>query len=449
MSNHIITRFAPSPTGNLHIGSVRTALFNYLFSKSNDGKYLLRIDDTDKTRSTKAYEDNIVNGFKSLGLNWDNPKLIRQSERTAVYKKYLQKLLDENKAFISKENDVKEGDRAEVIRLKNPNKKVTFSDLIRNEVEFDTTELGDFVIAKSLEEPIYHFASVVDDFEMGITHVIRAEEHLSNTPRQILIQEAIGANRPIYAHIPMILAPDRSKLSKRHGATALTDYFEKGYLQEAIINYLAFLGWNPGGERELYSLEELIKTFDMTKVQKAAAIFNIEKLDWFNREYITKLSDKDFIEHSKSFIPEWLSADSPQFKKLLPLLKEKITVFSEIKTIFENVNELGFVQKLNNFAPDLLLWKKNPSREVAHKHILFVKEAIENIQDSDDTFTAETIKNALWKYAEENGKGDVLWPLRVALTGQEKSPDPFTSATILGKQESLKRIDLALAKLNC
>ena len=454
----IVTRFAPSPTGNLHIGGVRTALFNYLFTRNNDGKYLLRIDDTDKARSTKAFENNIIDGFKNIGLNWDNNNILRQSERTEIYSKYLKKLIDEGKAYVSKEAVVEEGGRAEVIRLKNPNKKISFDDLIRDHVEFDTTDLGDFVIAKSLSEPIYHFASVIDDFEMGITHVIRAEEHLSNTPRQILIQEAIGANRPIYAHIPMILAPDRSKLSKRHGATALTDYLEKGYLKEAIINYLAFLGWNPGGEREIYSLDELIKIFDISKVQKAAAIFNIEKLDWYNREYIGKLSNEDFINYSKPFIPEWLSVEGPQFKRLLPLLREKIVVFSDIEKMFAPNSEFGFIRSLNDYTCNELLWKKNPDREVARKHLSYAKEIIQkidtelnlnlsNVANGTDSFTSDSIKNSLWKYAEENGKGDVLWPLRMALTGQEKSPDPFVSAAILGKEESLRRIDLALVKL--
>src|SRR3989338_1934945 len=186
-------RFAPSPTGFLHIGGVRTALFNFLFAKKNGGLYYLRIDDTDKERSKKEYEEEIIAGFQKLGLLWDNKEIIRQSERLILYKKYLEKLLTEDKAYISNETNVKEGERAEVIRLRNPNKKIEFEDLVRGKVVFDTSELGDFVIAKSLDEPIYHFASVIDDLEMAITHVIRAEEHLSNTPRQILIQEAVGA----------------------------------------------------------------------------------------------------------------------------------------------------------------------------------------------------------------------------------------------------------------
>ncbi len=441
----VITRFAPSPTGNLHIGSIRTALFNYLFTKKNDGQYLLRIDDTDKMRSKKEYEENILEGFKKVGLLWDNERLIRQSERTAIYKKYIEKLLAEDRAFISKEKDVAEGERAEVIRLRNPNKEVIFSDLIRGEVKFNTTELGDFVIAKSLEEPIYHFANVVDDFEMMITHVIRAEEHLSNTPRQILIQEAIGAPRPIYGHIPMILAPDRSKLSKRQGATALTDYIENGYLPEAILNYLAFLGWNPGGEQEIFSLSELVKIFDLEKVQKAGAIFSIEKLNWYNHQYISKSSDEDLTAHASIFVPEWMITSSDIFKRLLPTLREKIITLKDISTLLTADGELGFVHKTHDYRSDHLLWKKNPVAETAHSHLTQVRQLLEAL--SEDSFLTDFIKGAIWDYVEANGKGDVLWPLRMALTGQDRSPDPFTCAFILGKEESLKRIDNALQKL--
>lgn len=441
----VITRFAPSPTGNLHIGGVRTALFNYLFTKKYSGTYLLRIDDTDKTRSSRDYEKNIIDGFTELGLLWDNKELIRQSERTDIYRKHIEKLIAEDKAYLSREEVVEEGNRPEVIRLRNPNKKVVFQDLIRGEVEFDTTELGDFVIARSITEPVYHFASVVDDFEMSITHVIRAEEHLSNTPRQILIQEAIGAPRPIYAHIPIILAPDRSKLSKRHGATALTDFMAQGYIPEALINYLAFLGWNPGNDKEIYSLQELVRDFEMEKVQKAGAIFNIEKLNWYNRQYIAKLSPSEFLKKAKDHVPAWLSKDSSLLGRLLPLIKEKISVFSEINQLFNEKGELNFVQSLSDYESAMLLWKKNPDKKISLQNLTSVRELLRDLPESN--FSAELIRTHVWPYAEKNGKGDVLWPLRVALTGQEKSPDPFVSAHILGKYESLKRIETAQEKL--
>ena len=270
---------APSPTGNFHVGSVRTALFNFLFARKNTGKFILRIEDTDKQRSKKEFEDDILKSLKWLGLKYD--ECYRQSERGEVYKSYIKKMLENGTAFESEEEEKK------VIRFKNPNKKVKFNDLVRGEIEFDTTELKDFVIAKSVDEPLYHLAVVIDDFESGITHVIRGEDHISNTPRQILIQEAIGATRPIYAHLPLILAPDRSKLSKRkHGESVSLDYYRnKGYSPEAIINYLALLGWNPGTEQEIFTLDELIKVFDLSRVHKGGAIFDEKKLAWVNRQH--------------------------------------------------------------------------------------------------------------------------------------------------------------------
>ncbi|MDO8471373.1 MAG: glutamate--tRNA ligase family protein [bacterium] len=279
----IITRFPPSPTGPLHIGNVRTALFNYLYARQNNGSFIVRIEDTDKTRSKKEYEDEMLESLEWLGLKRDG-ELLHQSERTEIYKKYLHKLIDEGKAYLSRET---EGENREVVRFKNPNIITIFNDLVRGEVQFDTTELGDFIIAKSVNEPLYHLAVVIDDFESGITHVIRGEDHISNTPRQILIQEAIGATRPLYAHLPLILAQDRSKLSKRkHGESVSLDYYRnKGYSRDAIINYLALLGWNPGTEQEIFTLSELINVFDLKRVHKGGAIFDEKKLAWVNRKH--------------------------------------------------------------------------------------------------------------------------------------------------------------------
>lgn len=275
-TDKVITRMAPSPTGNFHVGGARTALFNFLFAKKNNGKFILRIEDTDKERSKKEFEDDIFESLEWLGLKHD--EFYRQSERGGVYKSYIEKMLDNGSVYEAEDK---------VIRFKNPNKKVKFDDLVRGEIQFDTTELKDFVIAKSIDEPLYHLAVVIDDFESGITHVIRGEDHISNTPRQILIQEAIGAPRPLYAHLPLILAQDRSKLSKRkHGESVSLDYYRnKGYSTEAVINYLALLGWNPGTEQEIFTLDELIKVFDLSKVHKGGAIFDEKKLAWVNRKH--------------------------------------------------------------------------------------------------------------------------------------------------------------------
>lgn len=386
---------APSPTGYLHIGGVRTALFNYLFAKHNDGKYILRIEDTDTARNKPEYEKDILDGFAWLGLNHD--EFYRQSDRTDIYKKYLKNLIDNGFAYVSKEEPKEESQRDEVIRFKNPNIKVKFSDMVRGEVEFDTTDLGDFVIAKSLEEPLYHLAVVVDDHETGITHVIRAEEHISNTPRQILIQEAIGAHRPVYAHLPIIVNEAREKLSKRkHGeAVWLKTYKDAGYLPEAILNYMALLGWNPGTEQEIFTLDELIKEFDFSKTQKSSAFFDIKKLDWVNKEHI----------------------------KRLPLEKQK-------DLLLEKVKDEPYIKNQPNLDMGKICWKQ-VSKEDTKKYLEHVKELI-----GDD--------DAIMKYAEARGKGNVLWPLRYALSGEDKSPDPFTLMAALGKDESKARVQKAI-----
>ncbi len=270
----VITRFPPSPTGYLHIGRARTALFNYIFARQNAGKMIFRFEDTDAVRSKKEFEEIMTESLVWLGISWDNKVIEKQTERLEKYKEYLRKLVEENKAYISKEK-ILEGDKAgqenEVVRFRNPNKKITFKDLIRGDITIDTTDLEDFIIARNIDSPLYHLAVVIDDFEMGITHIIRGEDGISNTPRQILIQEAIGAPLPIYAHLPLILAADRSKLSGRHGAVSVTEYKVEGYLAEAMVNYLALLGWNPGTDQEIFSMDELTKVFDISKVQKAGA----------------------------------------------------------------------------------------------------------------------------------------------------------------------------------
>jgi glutamyl-tRNA synthetase len=462
MPNHpVVTRFAPSPTGLFHAGSYRTALFAYIFARQHDGKFILRIEDTDRVRSKKEYEENIVESLSWMGLDYD--AMYRQSDRGEIYKKYIGKLIDSGHAYLSDEKirnsnvEIRSKPeiqspklastklRTEVIRFRNPNKKVVFDDLIRGRIEFDTTELGDFVIAKSLDEPVFHLVNVVDDYEMGMTHIIRGEDHISNTPRQIIIYEAIGATVPKFAHIPLLLAPDRSKLSKRHGALPMTDYRGRGYMPAAMVNYMALLGWHPADDRELLSLKEIIKEFSLERVQKSGAIFDENKLKWFNHEYIAKLSDGDFASQASAFVPEWIASSSPVFKRCISLLREKISAFGEIARLFEAGGELGFVHALAAYETASLLWKKNPERQSARAHLEEAQRLMAAIPDS--SFTADAIKAAVWNYAETAGKGDVLWPLRMALTGQEKSPDPFTSAYILGREEALKRVGMAIEKL--
>ena len=400
MKNKVVTRFAPSPTGNLHIGSARTALFDYLFARQMGGKFILRLEDTDRARSTKEFEQNILDGLAWLGLNYD--EFYRQSERGEIYAKEINNLLAQNKAYWSEEKR-EDGNLSKVIRFRNAGGTVTFTDLLRGEIITTVSDLGDMVIAKTPEAPLYHFAVVVDDWLSGVTHVIRGDDHIANTPRQILIQEALGAPRPVYCHLPLILATDRSKLSKRHGAVALTDYRDQGYLPEAIINFLALLGWHPENDQELFGLEELVTEFQLERVQKGGAVFDQKKLDWFNRHYVQILPPEKQREY-------WERA----------LVRD---------------GEFNYFAGQPTYAKELL---KNQIHFAKLQELLGVLP--------EDNFSTEKIKATIWDYATEVGRGEVLWPMRVALSGRDKSPDPFTLAATLGKEETLKRLAYA-AKL--
>jgi len=424
----VVTRFAPSPTGLFHIGSARTALFNYLYARKHKGKFILRVEDTDKTRSEKQYEEDIISGLKWLGLEWD--EFHRQSERTEVYKKYLQKLLDEDKAYLD----------GKAIRFKNPNKKVVFNDLIRGEISTQTDDVGDFVIAKDLDAPLFHFTVVVDDYEMGVTHIIRGEDHIPNTPRHILLQEALGFDVPNYAHLPLILGADRSKLSKRHGAASLNEYKKMGYLPEAIINFIAFIGWNPGDEREIFSKDELVKEFSLERIQKSAGIFNMERLDWYNREYLKKLPMRDL----EIRVAEELEIQDEVFvKKITPIIADRINKISDIRELKKE--ELAFLFKEPECAKEMLLWKKEPDFNKTKKHLEEVVKFLNRLNENE--FVSDKIKEAIWNYAEKEGRGNVLWPMRAALTGLDKSPDPFAVAEVLGKEKTIKRLKYAVSKI--
>ncbi len=393
-TDKVVVRIPPSPTGYFHIGRARTALFNYLFAKKNGGEIVFRIENTDKERSKKEYEEDIIESLKWLGITYDSGPF-RQSERGDVYKKYLQKMLDEGTAYVSQEV---EGDNKEVIRFKNPNSVLTFEDLIRGEISFDTSDLKDFVIARNIDDPLYHLTVVVDDHEMGVTHVIRGDDGISNTPRQILLQEAIGATRPQYAHVPLILAPDRSKMSARHGATSLRDFRAMGYLPEAFANYLALLGWNPGTDQEIFTMQELIEQFDLKKIQKGGAIFDQKKLDWVNKEHI----------------------------KRLPPEEQKALIFVKIK-------DEAYATEDPVLDPEKIAWKKSTQEETI-QHL----EEVVKIIESDGN---------VMEYAERVGKGNVLWPVRYALSGLEASADPITILEFLGKEKSLKRLQNAIMVL--
>ncbi|MBX4210466.1 glutamate--tRNA ligase [Candidatus Parcubacteria bacterium] len=436
----VITRFPPSPTGLLHVGNYRTALFNYLFARQNDGKMFLRIEDTDRERSTKEFEDNIHESLAWLGIPFE--KSFRQSERVDIHRNYLKKLIDSGKAYISKEE--KDGKVSELVRFKNPNIRIVFDDLIRGKVAIDTTDLKDFIIAKNINEPLYHLAVVVDDFEMKVTHVIRGEDHISNTPRQILIGDALGAPRPFYAHLPLVLAPDRSKLSKRAGAKAVTEYRDMGFLPEAIINYMALLGWNPGTEQEIFGIDQLVKNFQIEKIHKSGAIFDETKLRWMNREYLRRLPQdvlvdkimERFIGVGDVIVPQNLRI---VLVKMLPLLLDRIETFGDVTALIKN-GELDYFFARPEVVPKLLVWKDDTVANV-QKHLKKIISLISNI--SAESFTGDQVKEVVWPYATEMGKGNVLWPMRVALSGRDKSPDPFEISGVLGKQETIARLEKA------
>jgi len=476
-------RFAPSPTGYFHIGSARTVLFNWLFARQNQGKFILRIEDTDTERSKPEFEKNILDGIKWLGLDIDEGVEIsgqyapyRQSERLDLYEKYLRQLLDEDKAyycFCSKEqleldrqamlsqglapkysgrcrHLVKNGvekriaaGESAVIRFKVPEIEIEFHDLIRDKVKFNAGLIGDVIIAKNLRSPLYNFSATVDDSLMKITHVIRGEEHLSNTPKQILIQRALGFDELKYAHLPLILTADRRKMSKRLLESSLDDYKNDGYLSEAIVNFLAFLGWHPKDEREILSLKELINEFDLKRVQKAGAIFNIEKLDWLNAQYIKKISAEDLAEKIKDFVPEkWTLEENKEI-----LIKAIDAERDRIKKLTDFEDLAGFFFEVGDYDVNLLAWPRqaeiDKEKTLANLKLLF--EEINKIFKAD--FNKINLEKIIMPLTSVWGRGELLWPLRAALSGKEASAGPFEIIGVLGKEETLRRLNIAIQKL--
>jgi glutamyl-tRNA synthetase len=441
----VVTRFAPSPTGFLHAGAYRTAIYSYLYARKHAGTFVLRIEDTDKERSKKEFEENIIDSLKWLGLEYD--VFVRQSENMERHKAVLLKMIADGHAYISKE-EAKDGSGVikEIVRFKNPNIDVTFADEIKGSVTMNTTDLGDFVIAKNIEEPLFHLAVVVDDFDVGITHVIRGEDHVSNTPRQILIQRAIGAPTPMYAHLPLVLGADRKKLSKRRGALALTEYRERGYLPGAILNMVSLVGWNPGTDQEIFTREELESAFDLAKVQKSGALFNPEKLEWINKEHILRMDPSARLDAIESYITSDIKALSgysrAMLEKIAPVVIERITNFGEVRTMCDE-GELSYFFFAPTIPKEKLVWKGEGDVTTTTARLLHVRELLEPLPGGAE-FTPENVKNALWSYAEAEGRGNVLWPLRYALSGRDKSPDPFQLSGILGKDEVMTRINNAV-----
>lgn len=478
-TTRVRVRFAPSPTGPLHMGNVRATLFNYLFARRRGGDFIVRVEDTDKERSEKRWEEDMIQNLEWLGLRPSEGPLTggpyapyRQSERTNLYRKYLEKLLVEGRAYycfctreeleaqkqslsavgetprykgtcraLSKEEQearLRKGEHS-VIRFITPSKMVAFDDTIRGTLTFDSSLIGDMVIAKDLDTPLYNFSVVVDDYEMRITHVIRGEDHISNTPKQILLQEAFGFPGVVYAHLPLLLGEDRSKLSKRHGDNSVTRFREEGYLPEAVVNFLALLGWNPGSEREIFSLEDLVKEFELERVQKGGAIFNVKRLDWLNGFYIRQ---KSLDELSRLCLPYLVKAGllktgdeiSPkELQGIVGLYRERLKKLSEIAELTDY-----FFKEVLLYDRSLLRWKKETDEETAHA----LDEAAECLSAiSKEEWGREEISQRLLKAAEgHKDRGHILWPLRAALTGKEASAGPFDVAAVLGRERTLQRV---------
>ena len=480
MDEDVRVRIAPSPTGPLHIGTAHTALFNWLFARQKNGKFILRIEDTDKERSKDEYINDIADGFSWLGIDWDEgPERndhhgpYKQSKRLEIYRKYAQDLIDQKKAYycfcsseeLQKERQDQESKkqppkysgrcrelseeeiakfkaegRKPCVRFIVEGKKIKFKDLVKGNVEFDTALFGDFVILKSDGVPTFMFAGAVDDSLMKITDVIRGEDHLSNTPRQILLLDALNFAIPEYGHLPLILNPDRSKLSKRKNPTSISaDFKNKGYLPEAMVNFIVLMGWSSKTGKEIWTLKELINEFDFDAVGTSPSIFDQQKLDWLNGYYIRKLPIGELARLSLPFLQGSGFEDGKE--KLLVALS---LVQERIKTLSEIPDLIDFFFKPPAKFQDILVGKGS----TAEKTTKALEKALEHLEKEDD-FSRDSLEQLLRAVANKHdlSASEILWPIRVALTGKAASPGAFEVLEALGKEESLKRIRTALDML--
>lgn len=479
-------RFAPSPTGYLHIGGARTALFNWLYTRHYKGTFILRIEDTDQVRSTEEAVNVILEGMRWLGLDWNEgpgkggeygPYF--QMQRLHFYQEYAEKLLKEQKAYYcyctkeelaeSREKQVKksktpkydrhclnlsdeekrkyeEEGRKPVIRLKVPSKKIVFNDLLRGEVTFEGELLSDFVIIKSDAIPTYNYAVVIDDALMKITHVMRGDDHISNTPKQILIYEALGFALPKFAHIPMIMGSDHTRLSKRHGATSVMEYKTMGYIPEAVVNYIAHLGWSSGDEREIFSPEELIKEFSLDKISKHAAVFSMDKLNWFNSEYLKRMSVDSLTEMlipylieanyitekdlSKSKL-EWL-------KEVIKLMQGRLRNFSQ----FIDYADYFFMDKID-IEPQA--FKSILDKENVPKILQTLRGKLSSLKGWDEGSIENAVRGVTSSLQIKGGQ--IIHPTRVALSGKKIGPGLFELMVVLGKEKTIKRLEEAVYKI--
>ena len=471
MDKPIRVRYAPSPTGFPHVGNIRTALFNWLFARHTNGKFLLRIEDTDVARTVPGALEAILDSLRWLGLDWDEGPEVGgnfgpyfQSERLHLYQETADRLIKDGYAYHCYcSSERLEAMRAEqtknkmppgydrhcrtlteternqkiaegitpVVRFKTPTAGQThFQDLLRGDVSFENSTIDDFVLLKSDGYPTYHLANIVDDHLMQISHVLRAEEWLSSTPRHMMLYNAVGFDPPVFAHLPMILGPDRSKLSKRHGATALTDYRDQGYLPETMLNFLALLGWSLDEKTELFTRDELVKNFSLERISRTAAIFNKEKLDWMNGVYIRGLSIDDFAQRVLPFLDRDLPAvikrplDEEYIKKILPLIKERAKTLVEVKDLISFFFEDGF-----DYAPENLLIK-GTSHQLTNDAYIQAQKLIENTP-----FKTEQLEKQFRALADTLGlkPGQLFSSLRIAITGRAISPPLFETMEAMGQ----------------
>ncbi len=415
-------RFAPSPTGYLHIGGARTALFNWMYARAQGGTFILRIEDTDQQRSKKEFEDEILQSMRWLGLNWD--ELYYQSQRFDLYRQYAAKLLEEGKAY-------KEG---EAVILKVPQKQIKIYDLIRDEIVIDTQEIKDQVLMKSDGSPTYSFACVIDDALMAISCVIRGEDHISNTPKQILIYEALGFKPPKFAHLPLILDDERARLSKRAGAVAASDYRKMGFLPEAIVNYLMLLGWSPGGNEEIVTPETAIKKFSIKKVNKTGAAFSMDKLRWINAQYLKKMDSAALAKLVRPVLEEHGVSqdkiDGQDLENIVNLYKSRMVTINDLS------DWTTYLFKDNIVVPAEL---REKFLTVDHRREF---EVLAQELQKIEPFTVKLVEERFRAAVEKLGltMSDVVHAVRVALTGNEVGPGLFDTMVILGKEKTIERL---------
>ena len=485
----IRVRIAPSPSGNLHVGTARTALFNYLFAKKNGGKFVLRIEDTDAERTSQAYIDNIFDSLKALGLNWDEGPDVggpygpyTQSERFDIYPKYVQELLDKGfayecfctpeeleaekeeatqnkKAYVysKKCENLTEEQKAELraqgrkpaIRFNvskaqkafHDSPVIHFEDLVKGDLHQDTSLIGDFVIMKSNGAPTYNFAVVIDDMLMKISHIIRGEDHISNTFKQILIYEALGAPVPRFGHLGMILAPDRSKLSKRHGATAVSEFVEKGYLTEALLNFVALLGWAPSDGNEIKTLDEIAQDFRINEISSSNSIFEYDKLNWMNGQYIKKMDIKELTKMAKPFISKYDLAEltEEQLEKVIAATREPITILSDL------TNDVAYF-----FGKDIEyeegVKEKNIDTEQGQNILKYFDSQLDNYDFANEEKLHEQLAEFRTYFKENFGikPKETMWTIRAALTGRTHGADMGVILEVLGKDKVKYRIEKAI-----